>query len=250
MPEAANSGLVNARDVGGIPLARGGRIRSGVLFRSDGPIAGDSPPDLLPWPPTTIIDLRETNELATAHPLTADGTTIHSLPLLEAVALSELMRADARESGDLTALYSTTVEHGAANLAEVARLVATSTGPALVHCAAGKDRTGVAIAIMLSAVGVHRTEIIADYERTAANMPAVLERFRSQFLAASSTETADLEPIDLSQLPSGLLTTSVPAIEAVLDAVETHEGGAAGWLVANGLTEPELALLRERLVDA
>lgn len=247
MYEPARAGLANARDVGGLPLIDGGRVKSGVLFRSDGPLAGEPDPDLTPWPPTTVIDLREAAEMSSDHPLTRDGVVVHSVPLLAAAATVHQAESFAMpESADLVALYSAMVDNGGAMIAEVARLVAASDGPNLIHCAVGKDRTGVAIAIILSASGVARADIVTDYELTGPNMPAVLDRYRARSIARSE----NAEPFDFAQLPAGLLDTNTAAIDAVLDAVEGHHRGAAGWLLAHGLTEDELRALRERLVDA
>jgi protein tyrosine/serine phosphatase len=149
------------------------------------------------------------------------------------------------ESGDLVELYAAMVDNAGARIADVARLVAASEGPSLVHCAVGKDRTGVSVAILLSAVGVNRADIVADYDATGPNMPAVLSRYQ----AIAQARSKDSEPFDFSTLPPGLLDTNTAAIEAVLDVVEAHDGGAAGWLLAHGLTDAELEQLRTRLVD-
>lgn len=250
MTNEANTGLANARDVGGLRLTDGGTVRSGVLYRSDGPLAGDPPPALTPWPPTTIIDLREAAELKSlAHPMDGPDGVLHAVPLLAAASPDQLARLRPSEGGDLTTLYTSMLDFAGDQLAHVVRLVATSTGPCLVHCSAGKDRTGVVVAIMLAAVGVRRDEILHDYEQTAANMPNVLARHRSHARTVALPDDADGAAVDITRAPSGLLTTDTEAISRVLDAVEAHEDGAAGWLLAHGLTDAELAALRQRLVS-
>jgi protein-tyrosine phosphatase len=120
------------------------------------------------------------------------------------------------------------------------RAIARARGAVLVHCAAGKDRTGVVVALALDAAGVERTAIIADYLATADRIEAILER-----LLASSTYRAELvghDPQDHAPFPG--------TMERVLELVDEHFGGPAAWLTAHGLIEEDLFRLRQRLVPA
>jgi protein tyrosine/serine phosphatase len=117
------------------------------------------------------------------------------------------------------------------------RTIARADGAVLVHCAAGKDRTGVVVALALEAAGVPRVRIVEDYLATAARISEIMER-----LVSSSTYRADLEgddPDDHAPLPG--------AIERVLDLVGERWGGAVAWLTANGLEDSNLSRLRRRL---
>ncbi|MCC5697453.1 tyrosine-protein phosphatase, partial [Klebsiella pneumoniae] len=114
------------------------------------------------------------------------------------------------DSGDheLTRLYLGILNGAAKKLVEAFRTVLNSDGPVLVHCAAGKDRTGVVSAMLLSAVGVPEDEIIADYQRTSENMLGVLRRLD---VAVDMTPGVDPEAV------SGLVATPFQAIRRVLD---------------------------------
>jgi protein-tyrosine phosphatase len=243
MPVTIEGGLANLRDVGGLHVDGGGVVRRGVLYRSDAPLSGEPDPDLAPWPPSCVIDLRSPEELLAEHPLELRGAVVHYVPLMSRAAPSEL----AAEPGGLTllGLYASMVADGAELVAQVAELIATEPGPCLVHCAVGKDRTGVIVAIVLSAVGVSRAEIVADYERTGPNMPAVLDRIVNVRPAAEQAAFR----AGLEEFPAHLFATHTGAIDAVLDIVTGYDGGAAGWLLAHGLPAERLALLRERLVN-
>jgi hypothetical protein len=116
-------------------------------------------------------------------------------------------------------------------LARLAALVAAGPWPVLVHCTAGKDRTGILIAVLLRALGAPRGAIIADYELTAAAMPTVMARLRA---TPTLIEASDVIDRLIKERPD-LMTTSRPAIELVLDTVDRHHGGAAGWLCSRGL---------------
>ncbi|HWD70838.1 MAG TPA: tyrosine-protein phosphatase [Solirubrobacteraceae bacterium] len=120
------------------------------------------------------------------------------------------------------------------------REIATADGATLVHCAAGKDRTGTIVAVALEASGATRELIAEDYLASGERIEQIMER-----LCSSDTYRQELEGHDPQR------HAPVPGtIERVLEIVDAQHGGAAGWLLANGLTETELALLRERLAPA
>jgi protein-tyrosine phosphatase len=120
------------------------------------------------------------------------------------------------------------------------RTIANARGTALVHCAAGKDRTGVVVALALDAVGVDRRRIISDYLATAERIGAIMAR-----LMSSPTYRAGLEGHDpRSHVP--LLGT----IERVFELVDERFGGSAAWLSAHGLSNTELGRLRHRIGNA
>lgn len=237
-------GLQNLRDLGGLPAAGRRRVRPGRLYRSDAPILGDPLPSLRPWPPRTVIDLRSVGEAGDAeHPLAALGATVVNIPLLP--ELSPERQAELRRQSytDLATTYRYLVQAAAGKLTEVVQVVATEPAPLLLHCAAGKDRTGIATAITLAAVGVPREEIVADYVRTEDSLGRLPERLALGWSEAQ--RVAALEELTM-QRPE-LLRTSVAAIEAVLDVLERWRGGTIGWLLAHGLAIQELDRLTDTL---
>jgi hypothetical protein len=120
------------------------------------------------------------------------------------------------------------------------REIARCEGAVLVHCAAGKDRTGTVVALALDACGVPRERIADDYLATGERIVAIIERLQS-----SDTYRAELEGHDPQQ------HAPVPGtIERVLELVEAEHGGSASWLLSNGLEERDLERLRERLAPA
>jgi protein tyrosine/serine phosphatase len=120
------------------------------------------------------------------------------------------------------------------------RLIASSPGATLVHCAAGKDRTGVVVAMALAAVGVPRDQIVADYSRSADRIEQIFDR-----LAASSTYSHDVKDTYLDRhTPRGA------TMEGMLDALDDRYGGASAWLRAHGWTDADDAALRRKLLDA
>ncbi|WP_402462769.1 tyrosine-protein phosphatase [Isoptericola aurantiacus] len=229
--------LVNLRDVG----AASALLRTDVLLRSDAPRAGDVEPDGVAWPPRTVLDLRDPDEGAEAHPLAGEAE-VRSLPVLTGATTRAGSGGDVVPF-DLGRLYLEMLDGpGARHLVAGAEAVASDPAPVLVHCTAGKDRTGVLVAVVLALVGVDRRDIVADYVRTDANMPAVIVRAR----ATARTPRKDAHVV--AALPPELLTAPAHAIEAVLAALAAHDGGAAGWFTAHGGDVATLRSLRDRLL--
>jgi protein-tyrosine phosphatase len=117
------------------------------------------------------------------------------------------------------------------------RAIANARGAVLVHCAAGKDRTGMVVALALDAAGIDRDTIVADYLATAQRIHAIMNR-----LVSSATYRSELEghdPRDHTPVPG--------TIERVLQLVDEGFGGSAAWLSAHGLSNAELERLRGRM---
>ncbi|GAA1656169.1 tyrosine-protein phosphatase [Fodinicola feengrottensis] len=236
---ARAGGLCNLRDVGGLPTAAGGSIRSGVLYRGDAPQPGDPAPALKPWPPATAIDLRSVDERQAQYPL--EKVTAHHIPLI-AAANPLIVAQHAIEDGVHTVidLYRRMLSKRPEQLVRIVQIVAQEPKPVLVHCSAGKDRTGVSIALILSAVGVPRDEIIKDFMLSNDNIDMITARI-ALFLGAVPEET-EVETVRPSHL------VQPDAIIATLDILEGHQGGTAGWLLDHGLPQADLDALRSVLL--
>jgi hypothetical protein len=117
------------------------------------------------------------------------------------------------------------------------RDVARCEGAAIVHCAAGKDRTGMVVALALEAVGVVREAVVADYVATGERITAVLERLR-----ASPTYAEDLD-----NEPDDIHVPRPETLERVLGLLDERHGGPRGWLDEHGFGGRDLAALRARL---
>jgi protein-tyrosine phosphatase len=117
------------------------------------------------------------------------------------------------------------------------RSLARAEGVTLVHCAAGKDRTGVVVALALEAADFDREFIVADYLASAERIEEIVERLRG-----SSTYRAELEDRRAAELAPAPGT-----IERFLKLVDERFGGSARWLSENGLEAGDLDRLRSRL---
>jgi hypothetical protein len=245
----------NVRDIGGRAVTGGGRTRTGVLVRGDQPLAGAAAPTIATWPPRTVVDLRSAHEQRGRHPLAGDGVGVHHFPILDAAdpdRLAQGARADRTLDANgvvaatqLADLYLRMLHRAGPSFVEIARIVAGSPQPVLVHCAAGKDRTGVCVAILLAAAGVTTEEIVADYRLTSDNFSAVIDRL----VQAEPVELRAARRARLLSIDESLLGTPDSAIRAVLSELSAARGGPGGWLVARGLGVAELDGLRDRLVE-
>lgn len=260
----AIEGTYNFRDVGGLPTS-GKPTKYGVLYRSDAlhkvTPAGEA--ELAASDIGVVVDFRSAFERDIARdklPRARAITDVH-MPLevgnmmgmvkegVEAKLLghTELGQAAAKAMANIPALgdmYVTMLESkdAAADFATVARYIAAPPHPeypgVLVHCTAGKDRTGVCSALMLDAVGVQRDAIVADYAATAENLGGEwLDGMKREI----SKTGLEMTPALLEMLGG----SPASAMEQVLSWLDAH-GGAAAYLQSGGLTDAELAALRER----
>lgn len=233
----------NFRDLGGLPLTGGGVTRPGVLYRGDALYPGDAAPLKAPlWPPALVIDLRSPAETAAGGYCWPAGVSVKPIPLLRRAAVVTGRHASGSGSGScrpvrLQSLYLAMLQAVPEKLASLVRLAADATGPVLVHCAAGKDRTGVAVAVLLMAAGVEPASVIADYTATAPRIPDLLSRL--QVLGRRLPADADANP--------ELLGAPAEAITAVADRLTSWPGGPQAWLAAHGASPDDAARWRDRL---
>lgn len=233
-------GVVNLRDVGGLPLAGGGSVRPGRLFR--GAALGTLRPEAATWfdasPIDTVFDLRTLDErtrlpddLGTRRAV----THVH-LPLLEGS-----LQASLAGLPTLPDLYRTLLDHDAAVFVRIARTLAIrSDSGVLVHCTAGKDRTGVAVALILLAVDTRQDAVVTDYAATTEQLAGSwLEGALQRVRAAGGVLTDELVTLIAEAPPA--------ALEAAIDHLDTTHGGAAEYLARNGLGDGELDALRDSL---
>ena len=170
-----------------------------------------------------------------------DGTG--SQPVFDASAALAVRRRDgalARFPDDVrVGYYIGYLEDRPDQVVAALRSIAHSPGAALVHCAAGKDRTGVVIALALTAVGVRRDEVIADYAVTAERMAAVLDRLRASRTYASDTNSRP----DDEHMPQAQTMASF------LDEMDASYGGVLAWLDRHGFGPADVAALHAKLLD-
>lgn len=218
--------LPNLRDLGRLPTFFGHTTKVGVLYRSSLPFSRDAVPRHVPhWPPTTVIDLRSDNERrGRPHPLPAVVRAYHHVELLRDADVA----AGRSAATTLAEFYLGLLASAGDRIARAVAIACEGQTPVLVHCAAGKDRTGLVIAVLLRLAGVPRSVVVEDYAMTNRHMPEVLARLSS-----------DDSPVPFATSSSyeDFLRADPSNIEAVLDHLDSSAGGVRGWLADRGVSQ-------------
>jgi protein-tyrosine phosphatase len=232
----AVAGVYNLRDVGGYPTRSGGRVRWRTLFRSDAlhRLDRDGMATVAGLGLRTILDLRTQLEADVA-PTVLMGTQARTMHI--SILTGELQDVPV----ELDAVYRHFVAQcGGAIGRAVRELCDPGAYPALVHCSAGKDRTGIVIALVLAVLGVPDELIAADYGLSAGYLDSEHTPAIGQLRA--STGLGD-------HLTSALLTSPPQLMLDTLALVRAAGGSVEGYLAGHGVTESDLARLRAQLAE-
>lgn len=244
------AGAVNARDVGGLPTVDGRRTRSGILFRSDN-LQSLTPADVVHLVDElglrTVLDLRTATEVEAEGPgplRSRSEVAHHHLDLIPLgfegrAAVSRAIPDEGAPAHAMDHFYADYLSDAPAAIATALRVIADpASGAILVHCAAGKDRTGVIVAIALSLVGVRRDDVVADYARSGERIERVRDRLVGSPTYASSVGARTLDS----------MRPHAANLERFLDRVDRDYGGVHGLAMTVGVDEETVARLSRRLL--
>jgi protein tyrosine/serine phosphatase len=247
-------GAVNVRDLGGLPTEDGRRTAEAQLLRADN-LQELSPSDVAKLVRdigvTTVVDLRSSNELRSEGPAPLDavaGVRHAHHPVLpelgsntDVIAEALLTKADhdkLRYPDDpVCGHYLGYLEDRPDQIVAALRSIAHSEGAALVHCAAGKDRTGVVVALALTVAGVRPEDVVEDYAASGDRTEAVLARLRRSRTYAR----------DIDSRPVTAHRVRPETMAAFLEQMESRYGGVARWLTEHSFSAEDLRLLRVKL---
>ncbi|WP_113701475.1 tyrosine-protein phosphatase [Nonomuraea lactucae] len=252
-------GAVNVRDLGGLPTSDGGVTRYGRILRADN-LQGLTHRDVSRLVGELklrhVVDLRSTAEVALEGPgpLTREqGVTHHHLTLFaeggrhtdveaETVDIEKVLPWQERRLDEdlrVTGFYYGYLRDRPDAVVAALRAMSLDDGAAVVHCAAGKDRTGVLSALALEAAGVTREAVVEDYVATGERLELVLRRLRS---SATYRDDLDSRPAD-DHMPRARY------IQQFLGVLDERFGGPMGWLELHGWTSQDTEAVRARLRD-
>ena len=237
----------------------GRRTRPGVLLRADN-LQGLTPADvqrlLDDLHVRSVVDLRSGGERHLEGPGPLAGRVAHHALTLIPEAPGEPDRVEVERAvpsfadrsarrgdlpSDMTGYYLGYLEDRPGNVAAALRVLADPAGGAtVVHCAAGKDRTGTVVALALSLAGVTRDAVVADYVASADRIEAVMARLRQ-----STTYGADV-----AQKTVDDVRPVASSMERFLDEVDRRYGGPHGLAMSIGVDEETVARLAARLVGS
>ena len=240
-------GTHNLRDIGGYLATDGRRVRPLTLLRSDALHAIDDEGRryLSDLGLRSSIDLRELDERTAAPSAVPEEVRLIEIPLFTSAAPGELVAGagalDRRSLPSLEAIYELLVTTRGPIIVEVIRaLIEPGALPAVVHCTAGKDRTGVVIAIVLAALGIPDDVIAADYAATSMFLG---EEFRAQAVARNIVPGYDGERL------TKMLACEPEYVLTALATVREAHGSVEAYLMTAGLTSDELETLRTALLE-
>ncbi|KAF7362496.1 TYR-PHOSPHATASE-2 domain-containing protein [Mycena venus] len=254
-PFVVIEGVINTRSVGGFPTSTQSNIvKPIVLFRSADPsrITSKGKEQLLALGVRRVFDFRADDEIASYKSTTPviPGVEFLRAPVSESrvfdpVSLGARMKEFAgNELETFVTLYHEILEIGGPAFEQVFRhMLDKPDEPCLIHCTAGKDRTGIFTAILLMLLGVPDEEIIKDYALTAVGLepylPLLIERFKQQV-------SGDLDNWDgamkmVSSRPETMATT--------LNMVREKYGSADGWVTSHtSLSKQDILALRQNFL--
>jgi protein tyrosine/serine phosphatase len=264
-------GVVNMRDLGGMVTTSGDEVLPHRLLRSDN--LQDLTPQAVEalvrtYEVSDVVDLRTHVEVAKEgegpllavdgvthhhHTLYREDTTESGIPAAEralpwetderreAAAAAAAQDAEHRRSHEQ--FWS---EHYLGYLAQrpdsvlaALHAIASSRGAAVVHCAAGKDRTGTVVGLALKVVGVPDELVIADFAASAERVAAIMDRLRSK-------------PAYADNLKDKTVAQQSPTTETMrmlLAALDERYDGPLGWLAAHGWTAADTERMRRKLLS-
>lgn len=259
-------GADNTRDLGGLPTRDGRHVQPHRLIRSDSlqelseqdvrylvddlnvravadlrtgvEVANEGPG---PITRESLVDVRH----CSLFPEAGESTDAAAVDDEDGPVVLPWQQRERGETGEeqrrgAAGVYLSYLDDRADSVIDALRLIAGTDGATIVHCAAGKDRTGVVIALALAEVGVERDAIVEDYTLSGERIQAILTR-----LAARRTYAGDLD----AEADPDRHRPRAATMQRMLDAIDESYGGVHAWLRAHGWTEADAAALRSRLLD-
>ena len=224
----------NTRDLGGLPRV-GGVTRSGVIIRSDNvsSLTPEGIQAMWEYGVKAVIDLRSEGEIA-KHPSPFEpvdyGPLYLHVPVIDDAFADELSQVPSMRDR-----YRMILDERQEAVGDVVKTIARVDGPLVFHCFAGKDRTGLVAALVLSIAGVEREAIAADYAETDLQMATRYE----EWIAAAAPDRVEAMRDELRCPPEWM--------HAALDHVDSLWGGVEPYLVGAGVRPGDFSHLKVKL---
>lgn len=237
------AGVSNFRDLGGYQTSDGRVTRWGKLYRSDA-LHDLTEPDLLLFRSlgiVTIVDLRNVTEVERTGRGLLGGELIRFISAPVSLE-TDIERRDTTILDDdyLTNRYLQYLEVGdSAFVRAIEEMAVSENFPLVFNCFFGKDRTGVLAALVLSCLGVNRSEIVDDYALTATRVPFILQKLKADPLYRDTIERTD--PI--------LLAAQAATISQFLVELDRRFGSARDWALSVGISSVQLDALEDQLLE-
>lgn len=236
--ELSLEGSMNFRDLGGLQTSDGQKVRTGRVFRSDAlhRLTARDIAVLSRLEIATLIDLRSPAEIEQSgpSPLLEHGARHLHMPVFS----RDLSPHDISPDSTLGDLYITMLEMGTSGVGMLFETLSQEGRlPAVIHCAAGKDRTGIVSALVLRALDVPDATIVADYALTDRNMMQLIQGM--QALGHSFP----------TQVPDTMLRAVPETMETFLRSLDEMYGSTPGYLRHAGVQPGVISAVRDQLLE-
>lgn len=230
----------NFRDLGGYETIDGRRLRWGGVFRSDTlhRLTASDLDRALQLGVRTVIDLRSSAELDRTGRFGASDVAFHHLPLEDEIPAEPPPHDQPEPPPGVGYAKMATAGRGA--VGDALRVIAEGDHAVVFHCAAGKDRTGVLAALLLSTLGVPDEAIVADYHLSERSLVPAMA-----WAEANEPEWATL----MTTFPPWLLRAPTETMQAFLTILRDRHGSIGGYLTDAGVDGRLVDRLRDRLLE-
>lgn len=237
-------GVLNVRDLGGHPIEDGGETTFGRIIRADNirRLTEKGWRALADYGVRTVVDLRTDEELSADPPSEVPVEVVHAPFMVDSPEAFAAAEAAGSRQSDLALatrdVYLVFLEHFHELAANVIQTVVDAPdGAVVVHCAGGKDRTGLTVALLLRLAGVGLDDIDRDYALSQERLKPRHDRW----LAEAAGDEVELERLRrMTATPAG-------AMRGVLEELERRYGSVEGYLLAGGAREGIGERVRARL---
>jgi len=234
----------NFRDLGGYPTSDGRETRWRTLYRADG-LYRLTPGDaqaVVDLGVRTVVDLRTVNEVKTrgTFPVNDFDVAYHHLPIIDAT-WGETATPEIEDVVEfLVWAYREMLGEASPRFADAMRLLAEEEVlPAVFHCAAGKDRTGILSALVLGSLGVSEQIIAADYGLTEDAMRRLIV-----WAGEHQPELAEL----YAKMPARFAAADPRAMTIILDDLTSQHGSVRNYVREIGVTEETVNALARNVL--
>lgn len=246
-------GLCNFRDLGGMKTV-GGHVRPGLLYRSEAlyGLTAEGRRQMEDSPIARVLDLRTDDEVRLMPDPELEGIEDIRIPMLDGAMPIDADRERSPKDGGFDAgtllrqSYRSLVAHNGPDYARVLHdtaEMARQGGGTLIHCSAGKDRTGTSIAFLLDVVGADRDQIVADYAKSQANLQGPWENAMLDEIAGAGVDFPKNQIPMITMTPAGLMRET-------LDGIDRDYGSVTEYLLRHGAVRKDINDLTSALIVA
>ncbi|WEV41896.1 tyrosine-protein phosphatase [Bifidobacterium sp. ESL0682] len=240
-------GVPNSRGIGGYPTQDGRKVRDGLFFRTAGLnfLGEHGIDDLHRLGIKEVVDLRDPLEVKQWPYTLPDDIHVDRVPLLKTSMTDRGGMEQVANGIDMSEMYHDIVFGSAEQIVLILRKLLKDDGhPMLIHCTAGKDRTGITAGILMSLLGVSDDMVVSCYAQSGANLGSA---FKKAVLQGLTSDEKGVGQITAAQ--TAMLASPPELMRDVLAGIKNEYGSVEQYCLQNGMSEDEVAELRAMFVE-